>query len=839
MLAGQLGENETHRQLALARINDLFAVSEQELKHSISDIDADHRTSIIEEALEQIGLYQRIIEIEFGKSDQLGIGSDDGLYADLRDLKADVREHLKGAYPELHLALLETWPDPEQPSLTGDALTADTDPSPYFDPIRKELVDAGVSAALIAEVEEHTGAYFSKLAELQEVHSSLEDLRRTSADLFLGLIFLVDDLRAEALDRAENARREYDTIRGQMVRIMLIAVSIVAIGSILSGYLLGKRLSRRISAIAETSRKMAEGKTGVSIPYMDSKNEIGDMAHALKAFSDTAEELRDLNRDLEKKIAERTKQLEIQTQRAEESSKAKSAFLAHMSHEIRTPMNGVVGMVEILSTTDLTDGQRKLLETINESADHLLRVIDDILDVSKIEAGKLDLEEMNVDLLQLIERTMETFSQTARANNVRLLNYCEASMPEYVVGDPVRLRQIILNLVGNAVKFSKRTGDEIGIVEVHSSIDEHGDFRLRVVDNGIGMSQQTIDGLFTSFQQADTSTTRNFGGTGLGMKITSRLVAMMGGSIDVESTMGEGTVFTVHLPLKEAKKRDAGINLSGVHMLVYFERPKQHDYFERFFAGHGASMEVAADKADFLSRLKNAKDDPIAVIGCDKASDNDANLAEIRDQGLRTRVMILDPGRQSAKGLVRPDTYISHRYPVHFTDILNGITALKKGSAEDISPSGVFSSEGIDGELEEIGAAPVLLCEDNTINQKVLARQLEMLGYPYEIADNGKEGLEKWETGRYGLILTDCQMPEMDGYALTAAIRERELERGLKRTTIIAVTANALKGEAEACVSAGMDGYLSKPVKLDELKETLGTWYRPRGEAVEKMSAKI
>ncbi|WP_373050914.1 ATP-binding protein [Thalassovita aquimarina] len=822
MLAGRLNAEPADMESDRQEIDALFKDSEEELKHAVAEIDSDERRSEIAEGLRQIGLYKRIIDIQLQKVSRLGLGGSQGLYVEIGAARAAISERLKAASLTAYLSMLERWPGPED-VYTGnrDGLRA-VDASEFWPPVKAELQKSGLAASQIAEIERLSRLYFSQLEALGAVNASLMTLRRSSANVYQGLGNLLEDLRGDAITRVQIARDEYDRISRRMVVIMAVAVLMVAVGSILSGVLLGKRLSRQIRNISDTSRKMAEGETGISIPHLDMQNEIGDMAQALKAFSETAEELRRLNLQLEEKIAERTRELEIQTRRAEESSKAKSSFLAHMSHEIRTPMNGVVGMVEILASTDLDDGQRRLVDTINESADHLLRVIDDVLDVSKIEAGKLDLEEMEIDLLQLIERSIETFATTARAANVRLLNFCDPSVPQFVIGDPVRLRQIILNLVGNAVKFSKREDEHEGVVEVYSDMGEDGVIRVHVVDNGIGMSQQTIDGLFKAFKQADPSTTRQFGGTGLGLRITNRLVEMIGGRIEVASVLGEGSEFTVSLPLKLAKDGAGGIDLTGVRLLSFFEAAGKLGSFEQYFAAHGAKVDPFEERRAFLSAVKQAEDDAIVILGCLKESDSGELLADIRGLGLGTKVVILDPSRSKTKGMVAPGTYMTHRFPIHFSDVVSGIRALRH-EAEGASEPSV---ETVEAETKEHAARlPVLMCEDNRINQDVLARQLQILGYSYQLAGNGREGLEKWRADDFGLILTDCHMPEMDGYAMTAAIREKEAENGSQRMPIIAVTANALKEEVSTCTAAGMDSVLTKPVKLDELKAILDVWY--------------
>lgn len=404
---------------------------------------------------------------------------------------------------------------------------------------------------------------------------------------------------------------------------------------------------------------------------------------------------------------------------AESASQAKSAFLATMSHEIRTPMNGVVGMIEVLAQTPLSKDQSNIISTIRESAASLLRIIDDILDFSKIEAGRMEMEETPVSLRHLATSLCASLDSVAKSAGVALTSTVTDTVPEYVLSDGTRVRQLLYNLVGNAIKFTSKVEHQQGKVELRIDVaraEQHAlpRIRIRVTDNGIGIAPNSLHTLFEPFAQAEVSTTRRFGGTGLGLAICRRIAELMGGEIAVDSELGKGSIFTVTLPLKAAE-----------HLL-----PAPDDVLP---------------------------DPPSA-----------------------------EPRRAHASTTLSPS----------------------RGVVE-----------------EDAATCCILVAEDDVINQKVILRQLGLLGYRAEIANDGREALAQWRSGRYAMILTDLHMPVLDGYELARAVREEE--QGAGRIPILALTANALQGEMKRAMSAGMDGYLTKPLHLAALKIELEKWLPP------------
>jgi PAS domain S-box-containing protein len=529
---------------------------------------------------------------------------------------------------------------------------------------------------------------------------------------------------------------------------------------------------------------------------------------------------------------------------AETATKAKAAFLAAMSHEIRTPMNGVVGMVDLLQQTSLTDDQKQMLNTVRDSGQSLLTIINDILDFSKIEAGKLELEEIPIALIDVVEGSVQTIAPNAVNKGLRLVSYVDPDIPPLVLGDSVRLRQILINLGGNAIKFSE-TGEVFVRAELLQCDDKRARVRFGVIDKGIGISEDAQKTLFQEFSQADTSTTRKFGGTGLGLSISQRLTELMGGEIGVNSILGEGSEFFADILFSLSDKSlppETGDDLDGLNIVVINPIGVECSVWQRYLEHWKAEVSSLPSLDEFAETLTAAgrKELPydVAVL----AGDHDV------DKVIATRQTAIDCDR-----LPYPRFVIS-RDPRSRIDALEGLPEVTLVDSNPVRRAALLSAVAIaagraspevsyEEEVEEIrlGRAPtieearaqgklILLAEDNLTNQDVIRRQLTLLGYACEIASDGREGRDMWQANDYALLLTDCHMPEMDGFELTAAVRETE-ESTDRRAPIIAITANALQGEAERCLAAGMDDYLSKPVDMKGLKSTLQKWMGNGGVA--------
>lgn len=504
--------------------------------------------------------------------------------------------------------------------------------------------------------------------------------------------------------------------------------------------------------------------------------------------------------------------------KANASARTKGEFLANMSHEIRTPMNGVIGMIEVLESQGLNDRQKGTIETIKSSAFSLLRIIDDILDTSKIEAGKLALEPTASELRPIVESVAETVRPTATHLGVHIRLLVDPLLPEWIHIDPGRLRQVLLNLTSNAVKFSSSslTGRE-GVVFLKLSKTRGNHLMIEVSDNGLGMSDDVLAKLFQPFSQGESSSTRRVGGTGLGLVISRNLVEMFGGNINVRSQLGEGSVFTVNIPLREAKGPSRipsidGMSLVWVEDVDFSITEDIHSYFDR--AGCDVTFIPSVDAIKSLNADKMRKDTVFLIAAQDPDKFAKARHEISAATGLERIIEVTeDRGRQT--GLISENHFVLRIYPMRFLDLHDAIHSLAMGKWE--KPKRTKKKEN----SNEIAAKRILVVEDNTINQVVIKSQLALLGHEVDVANDGEAGLRSWKEGSYDLVLTDCHMPILDGYEMTATIRSEEAMAKHKPTPIIAITANALSGEAEKCYAAGMDGYLSKPFSLEQLRDAV------------------
>ncbi len=517
------------------------------------------------------------------------------------------------------------------------------------------------------------------------------------------------------------------------------------------------------------------------------------------------------------------------------ANRAKSTFLATMSHEIRTPLNGVVGTIDMLAHTSLLPPQLDLVETAQDSAILLQGIIDDILDFSKIEAEKLELEQVPLMLEPLVEKLGENLQHIAKTRGVELLIYVDPTLP-HIIGDPVRLRQILYNLTGNAIKFSSdlpdRNGQVVISVLLQRRVGGRADICFQIKDNGIGMSPGVQKRLFKPFVQGEGETTRRFGGTGLGLVITQRLVEIMGGSIDITSAEGEGSTFTVHITLEETSELPPieTSNLEGIKV-VLLTSDEAAKILSNYLCHAGAEV-VLEDANHAVEKCKEqCVDTDELVVLIDTRGDLNSSttlrntLRKVFDK-IDRRFLFVERGNRRYARLHEEDGMTLDLNAMRRKTLLNAVAALAgRESPEQYEPTlPIQKLPDIPQSAEEARAQGrlILLADDNPTNRKVISQQLGMLGYLAETADDGAEALEMWRNGDYTLILTDCHMPVMDGYQFTQGVR-REEPPGT-RIPIIAITADALKGTAERCRNAGMDDYLTKPMKLPQLQETMERW---------------
>lgn len=515
--------------------------------------------------------------------------------------------------------------------------------------------------------------------------------------------------------------------------------------------------------------------------------------------------------------------LEEAQRAAEAANQAKSAFLAAMSHEIRTPMNGVMGSVDLLRQASLTPHQMDLANTIRDSALNLLTIIDDILDFSKIEAGHMGLERAPMSAADVAESACDALRPLAVRKGVTLTVFVDPRLPSAVIGDALRLRQVMNNLLSNAIKFSSGQARP-GRVRLRMCLESADRLRLTVSDNGIGMDAATQAKLFQAFAQADLSTTRRFGGTGLGLPICKHLVELMGGSIDVISEPGAGAMFSVSLPLQRDPAWTAPAPqtlLAGLDIAIVAEDAADGRDWAAYLEHAGARTQGYADAESARSAYAGR---PGALLVLEIGEHIQPSRLHLEgDEGLPA--VLLGRGRRRQPRLVSTGVVVLDRDALHRARLLRAVL-LAAGRAQSEAETWGSPEGAQDGPALPLADGPrILVAEDHDINRKVIALQLAQLGYAADMAADGQAALERWRSRHYDLLLTDVHMPELDGYALTEAIRREEAEGA--RRPIIALTANALKGEEDRCLTAGMDAFLSKPVPLDVLQATLEEWLPP------------
>jgi len=527
--------------------------------------------------------------------------------------------------------------------------------------------------------------------------------------------------------------------------------------------------------------------------------------------------------------ASQIKVLEAARQEAAAAAKSQSRFLANMSHEIRTPMNGILGMSELLVKTLLDRDQLQMASTIQASADALLSILNDILDYSKIEAGKLELEITTFNLQETIEDCIGLLGTAAEGKGVELLAYADPRIARCLRGDGGRLRQVLLNLLGNAVKFTIE-GEVVVALELEAESDSHQTVRLEVRDTGVGITPEVVERLFTPFTQADASTTRRFGGTGLGLAICKRLIERMGGSIGVDSRIGQGSRFwcRLQLPVAPDPGPPATVDLSNSALLIVDDNETNRQLLMMQLAATGIGLDVVEDPEQALHvlRLASARGRPFTLALVDMAMPGMDGLQLAAAVAADRSIAPLRIAVASSLGS-RPEEPLLRAAGVsHWIGKPLGVGALLRLLREMCSggPPASASTGAPGREPASIRGARVLVAEDNEINRRVMGGMLKKIGCESAFAVDGREAVQFVQHENFDAVLMDCQMPDMDGYAATRAIRD--LPGAAGRLPVIALTANVLPADRDACFAAGMDDFLAKPVKSDVLRATLERWLR-------------
>ena len=531
---------------------------------------------------------------------------------------------------------------------------------------------------------------------------------------------------------------------------------------------------------------------------------------------------------------------------AEAAAQAKSTFLATMSHEIRTPMNGVLGMLELLQQTPLSAEQHQITDVVRESASSLLKIIDDILDFSKLEAGLIEIEGVPLSPIGIIEGVADALSTQAHKKRLRLVTFVDASVPPMVNGDPARLRQILFNLIGNAIKFTAS-----GEIVVRMSIDgaANGGMMLRteVSDTGIGVNPDVRARLFQPFVQADGSTARRFGGTGLGLSISRRLVERMGGDIGVDSVPGEGSTFWFIMPVAPSvATTPLDPDLAGLRVLLVVANASVRDMLAGYLSAARVQVETARTTDDGLARLRAATHASVDAVFVGAGAPGMTPFA-FRDAIGETPCILVAPFEEPGqRGRALQAGFAAYfGLPTRRGSLLRGLASVC--GRPDGGPAGGLYADAPTAPVPDRQAALaagtlILVADDNPTNRLVVARQLAELGYTADLAQHGDEALERYRATRYGLVVTDIHMPGMDGLELSAAIRALERDTDRARVPILALTADLLGTEPERFVAAGIDDRIGKPVSLRELRDAIARWLpdaQPAPDSVDPPPAPI
>ena len=683
---------------------------------------------------------------------------------------------------------------------------------------------------ILESLESETILYSTKNVEIpQELLLTATDLEKARRVSHRGQEYLMVTIGSKAVDGFRNPDWRlhvlldtdiaYAGVEKLKQYFFLAAVAVLSLALTL-GLLLARSIVNPVNLLGEGAKRIANGEYDYALDDNGNKDEIAQLTNS---FNVMRLAIRDNEQELVKK-----------TELAEQAAKVKGEFLANMSHEVRTPINGVLGMTELLLNTSLDEKQGRYANTIFRSGQALLSVINDILDYSKIEAGKLDLTICPFDLRELVEDVVEMLAENSHRKGVELSLLMDLGSPNSFKGDYARLRQVLLNLLSNAVKFTDK-GEVTLKVSFSEPIGNHIAIKFQVIDTGIGIAEENQNQIFDSFVQADGSTTRQFGGTGLGLAISSNLVSLMGGVIQLDSKLGEGSEFWFEISLEllsgEVEERwQSSVALEGRKILIVDDTETNREILIAQVSYWGAESTAVNSGAAALQQLEKAKQNnqpfDIAILDMHMPSMSGLELADnITKTGVAQETILILLSSAC-------DNISSDACPVY------GITALIAKPARQIELFNVLTSSLDSGAQSKAGdkrlgsviiadnyQAHILLVEDNPVNQDMMSELLRILGHTSVICDNGQSAVEAIEADFYDLVLMDCQMPVLDGFGATKSIRSKNAKNKKgERLPIVALTANAMQGDRERCLASGMDDYLSKPVSSAELQSMLRKW---------------
>ncbi|CZF86125.1 ATP-binding protein [Grimontia marina] len=598
---------------------------------------------------------------------------------------------------------------------------------------------------------------------------------------------------------------------------------IMSIVSIFVTYYIYKKVTQPIARLADTMRNLADGNTEIPILYKDRPDEVGQISHALSSFRDHI-----ISRN------QAREQLLYQKELAETASKAKAQFLAAMSHEIRTPMNGVIGMIDILLRSKLDTSQMSVANTVRESALSLLAIINDILDFSRIEAGKMRIDNVTISLRHIAEQVMDNLATEAAEKNVSLTLFVSPEVPTSLLGDPTRIKQILFNIIGNGIKFSggqPHRGEVQVWITSEPTTEGAAKILIEIRDNGIGISKDKLEAIFQPFTQAEYSTTRRYGGSGLGLAISRNIASLMGGAIAASSEEGIGSTFMVSFSLPYSQEvtapdecnigllRESAASLDNVICINSLENGALKVSIDNYL--QSMNIPVQSITIEMLHLQRFEREDVKYVVLCRDYLKTKQLMPAFVPPNVDIRYLEFDMNLPVHRygGM---DVFAIFSSPLKLASLLSGLRICVGLESPDYPVIDTRGKEAFIERTEETQGT-ILVAEDNATNQTVIEKQLTYLGYHVVMTSDGLEALRAYRNKAFTLVLTDCHMPNMDGYELTKAIREIQKERA-EFVPIVALTANALVGEAERCIETGMNDFIAKPVEIDVIQKVLSKW---------------